>query len=328
MLLNEPGDHTKQLDEAIGFRGCRNRAIVPCHDMSRLYLPATLGDYRFLALTTGQALRRDSLLKHCRPGSRQRGWPEIVKRLQDSSSKRPAASANPNLLLAALPADDYDRIQSALDVVRLKIRDFLYKPGEHIRYVYFPGGGFCSIVTVLKDGRMVEVATIGREGMVGVSAVVSGVPVSSATMVQGQTDTCYRMPAEAFRREMDRHGAFYELLTNYSQALVDFIMQSTACNAVHTVEQRLARWLLLARDRMGTDKFPLTQEFVSMMLGVARPTVTIVAGTLQAAGLITYRRGEIAIVDGHALEAASCECYRTATDLLRQVTSRARNAKP
>jgi CRP-like cAMP-binding protein len=138
-------------------------------------------------------------------------------------------------------------------------------------------------------------------------------------MVQGETDTCYRMSADDFRREMDRRGPFYELLTHYAQALTGFVMQSTACNAVHSVEQRLARWLLMARDRMGTDNFPLTQEFVAMMLGATRPTVTVVAGTLQKAGLITYHRGHVTIVDGEKLEAASCECYRTATGLLRAV---------
>src|SRR5207248_3852223 len=132
------------------------------------------------------------------------------------------------------------------------------------------------------------------------------------------------MKADAFRREMERRGAFYELMTHYAQALVGFIMQSTACNAVHSVEQRLARWLLMARDRMGSDEFPLTQEFVAMMLGASRPTVTVVAGTLQRAGLITYHRGRVKIEDGEKLEAASCECYHTATDLLKSVTGRPR----
>jgi CRP-like cAMP-binding protein len=179
------------------------------------------------------------------------------------------------------------------------------------------------MVTVLKDGRMVEVATIGREGMVGIEAV-QAYPVSSAAMVQGEADSCYRMKADVFRREMDRRGVFYEVLTHYAQALVGFIVQSTACNAVHSVEQRLARWLLMARDRMESDRFQLTQEFVAMMLGASRPTVTIVASTLQRAGLITYRRGNLTIVNGEGLEAASCECYRATTDLLNAVMKRAR----
>ena len=119
-------------------------------------------------------------------------------------------------------------------------------------------------------------------------------------MVQAHIDPCFRMTARAYRVEMERRDAFYDLLTRYSQALVGFVMQSTACNAVHVLEQRLARWLLLARDRVESDQFPITQEFLAMMLGASRPTVTVVAGTLQKAGLIKYHRGQMTIVDGEA----------------------------
>jgi CRP-like cAMP-binding protein len=224
-----------------------------------------------------------------------------------------------NRLLAALPAEDYERLSAALDVISLPLKQFLHKPSEPIDYVYFPGGGFCSELAVLADGGMVEVATIGNEGMVGVAAVLDGGHVPSVTMVQAETDICYRMSADAFRREMDRRGVFYELAMRYMQAHLGVIMQSTACNAVHVVEQRLARWLLMAHDRVAKNQFPLTQEFVAMMLGVARPTVTIVAGTLQKAGLIMYQRGKVTIKDREGLEAASCECYRVATELLRDV---------
>jgi CRP-like cAMP-binding protein len=245
----------------------------------------------------------------------------MVKRRASFPANRPPPTGNQNRLLAALPAADYARILPSLVVVPLKLKDFLHKPGEPIRDVYFPGSGFCSMLTVLEDGSMVEIATIGREGMVGVSAVLDGTPVTSAAMVQGESDTCYRMKVDAFRGEIDRRGAFHELMAHYAQALFGFVAQSTACNAVHSVEQRLARWLLMARDRMGRDDFPLTQEFVAMMLGATRPTVTVVAGTLQRAGLITYHRGHVTIVDSEKLEGASCECYRAATDLLRGVTA-------
>jgi len=228
---------------------------------------------------------------------------------------------NPNRLLAALPVDEYARVHGALETVTTRLKQILHKPGEPIGYVYFPGGGFCSVLTVLEDGRMVEVATIGREGAVGVSAILDGAPSPSAAMVQAEMGVCYRMTADDFRREMDRRGAFYELLTQFAQAFVGFIMQSTACNAVHSIEQRLARRLLMARDRVESDEFPLTQEFAAMMLGASRPTVSVVAGTLQKAGLIKYRRGLVMILDDDGLEAASCECYRTATDLLNRVTS-------
>ena len=240
------------------------------------------------------------------------------------SANRPPPTGNPNHLLAALPAADYRRILPSLTVVPLKLKDILHKPGDPIRHVYFPGGGFLSMLTVLEDGSMVEIATVGREGMVGVSAMLDGTPVTSAAMVQGATDTCYRMNVDAFRREVDRRGAFHELMAHFAQALFGFVAQSTACNAIHSVEQRLARWLLMAQDRMGSDEFPLTQEFVAMMLGASRPTVTVVAGTLQKAGLIKYRHGRVTIVDRESLEAASCECYRAATDLLKAVTDGSR----
>jgi CRP-like cAMP-binding protein len=240
-----------------------------------------------------------------------------------STMNRPPPSTgapNLNYLLAALPPDVYLQLFPKLESVSLRLKEFLHKPGESIQYVYFPGGGFCSVLTVLEDGRMVEVATIGREGMVGVFATARHSVAISGTMVQAEMLTCYRMTADAFRGEMDRRGAFYELLTDYAQALLGFIMQSTACNAVHSVEQRLARWLLLAEDRVGKSEFPLTQEFVAIMLGTTRPTVTVVAGTLQRAGLIKYHRGHVTILDRDKLESASCECYQVATDLLDAVT--------
>jgi CRP-like cAMP-binding protein len=243
-----------------------------------------------------------------------------------AKSRLPTTNRPPpaNHLLAALPADVFDRVAPALDVVPLKLKQFLHKPGEPVRAVYFPGGGFISMVTILDDGGMIEVATVGREGMLGVSAILNGDgdPSPSAALVQGESETCYRMSVNVFREELDRDPAFHNLMGRYAQALSGFIMQSTACNAVHSVEQRLARWLLMAHDRMGRNEFPLTQEFVAMMLGVSRPTVTVVAGTLQKAGLITYHRGHLTIIDREKLECASCECYRTTTNLLKNVTAR------
>lgn len=200
----------------------------------------------------------------------------------------------------------------------LKLKQFLHTPGDAIDQVYFPGGGFISVVTVLKDGAMVEVVTIGREGMFGITAgSLMGDCSSTAAMVQAESDVCHVMSAEVFRREMDRHGPFFELVNQYTQALLGFVMQSTACNAVHSVDERLSRWLLHAHDRVGKDQFPLTQELAATMLGTSRPTVTVVAGALQNARLIKYHRGRVTIVDRAGLEAASCECYQTCTDLLR-----------
>src|SRR5437762_11777117 len=150
----------------------------------------------------------------------------LVKRrsTRSSSATRPPPPKNiANALLAALPAQEYNRILPSLEVIPLKLKEFLHRSGEPIRHVYFPGGGFCSELTVLEDGGMVEIATIGREGMVGVAAVLDGGSVPSATMVQAETAICYQMAADDFRREMDRRGPFFELLTHYAQALVGFI---------------------------------------------------------------------------------------------------------
>ncbi len=210
-----------------------------------------------------------------------------------------------------------------LELVTLDAKQVLYNPGEPSAYVYFPRGGFLSMAIVMENGAMVEVATIGREGMAGLSTKDPGHPASTNNLVvvHGDRDSCYRMSSEDFRREMDQCGAFTDLITNYSEAFLGVVMQSTGCNAAHSVEQRLAKWLLMAHDRMEATEFPLTQEFVAMMLGATRQTVTVVAGTLQKAGLVTYHRGRISIVDRKGLEAASCECYKVSTGLLRGAVS-------
>lgn len=262
-----------------------------------------------LALKVGQCLV--ATLVH--PALGRRNAAAMVTRRTPGSPGQPQ-----NRLLAALPSDVYRRMAPLLTPLPLKLKRVLYRPGDVVKDVYFPGGGFISVVTVLASGDMIEVATIGREGMVGVSAITAGYRETTLTMVQMATESCVRMPAAAFRREIDRHGALHAITSRFQQALLGTIMQSTACNAVHRVEQRLARWMLTAHDRVGADRFPLTQEFVAMMLGAARPTVTIVAGTLQRAGLITYKRGTVVIVDRQRLEKASCECYRISADLLRR----------
>jgi CRP-like cAMP-binding protein len=228
----------------------------------------------------------------------------------------PPRASNKNLLLAALSDRDYIRIAPTLDVVSLKLKTYLHKPGEMAEDVFFPGDGFCSVLAVLQDGTMVEVATIGREGVSGLLNERDLGGAYSATMVQGTITTCYRMTSAAFHLEMKRRETFYDAVSGYERVLTRLVMQSAACNAVHSVEQRLARWLLTAHDHMASDTFRLTQEFVAMMLGVARPTVAVVAERLQRAGLITYRSGRLTIVDREQLEAAACECYGTIASLL------------
>jgi CRP-like cAMP-binding protein len=247
--------------------------------------------------------------------------PSANRRSPRARKEWPAARTTPvsNQLLAAIHPDDYARLAPTLEGVSFPVKRWLHKPDEAITEVYFPCDGFCSVLTVLEDGAMVEVVTIGCEGMVGLSALFEGGPSPSLAMVQADMETCYQMPISAFRREMERRGSFYDVVTSYARALVGIIMQGTACNAIHSLEQRLARWFLTAHDRVASDSFPLTHEFIAMMLGAARPTVTVVAGTLQKAGLIRYRRGIVTIVDREKLEAASCECYGAAISLLAGV---------
>lgn len=245
-----------------------------------------------------------------------------------SADRPPPRASSPNLLLSALPDADYARISPTLAVVSLKVKTVLLEPGDPVRHYYFPGDGFCSELTVLEDGTMVEIVTVGREGVASLLGGSESGLVVAQTMVQGPIRTCFRMPAEVFRAEMDRRGPFYQLVSRYVSVLTRMIMQSTACNAVHTIEQRLARWLLTTHDHMETRSFPLTQEFVAMMLGASRPAVAGVAGRLQRAGLITYHRGQVTIVDREQLEAASCECYRTTANLLTTSTGPLRIAAP
>jgi CRP-like cAMP-binding protein len=163
----------------------------------------------------------------------------------------------------------------------------------------------------MKDGSMVEIATVGDEGLVGIDAFFGNVLMSSETMVQVPDTDAEVMTAEVFRQEMNRPGAFQECVLRYWQGFQKLIMQSTACMALHPVQDRCCRWLLMAHDRVRRDEFELSHEFLSMMLGTTRPTVTVVAGTLQKAGLIRYRRGHLTVVDRKNLEGAACECYAT-----------------
>jgi CRP-like cAMP-binding protein len=227
------------------------------------------------------------------------------------------ASLARNLLLSDLPADDTRRLLPKFDVIPMKLRQMLQTAREPVTHVYFPGGGFISVVTPLADGTMVEVATVGREGFSSVEALLkSDAPAHAGTMVQGEAELCYRLRLEDFEAEVGRQGAFAAQIRRYSYIIVAMAMQSTACNAAHQVEQRLARWLLMAHDRMQVDSFALTQEFAAMMLGTSRPTVTLIAGALQSAGLIDYRRGHLTIRNREGLEDASCECYGTMAALL------------
>lgn len=221
-----------------------------------------------------------------------------------------AKRQSPNRLLAALPPAEYRRLEPNLRTIPLNHLLELQKPGEPVRQVYFPGSGICSVITIMQDGRMVEVGTIGREGVVNFGVFFAAEAIQAfATIVQVPGDTAQVLSADAFLEEMDRRGGLYEQVRRYAQAYSLFSMQATACTSVHGVEERCAKWLLMTHDRVGTDTFVLTHEFFATMLGVRRATVTVVAQAFQSAGLIQYARGVMTILDRERLKKAACECY-------------------
>ena len=212
-----------------------------------------------------------------------------------------------NHVLAALPADEMRRLLRQLTEVSLEIKTVLFEPGEPIAAVHFPLDGVISLVTPLEDGAIVEVATVGNEGIVGVPLFPGGsLAVRAISQVPGRA---LRMGARAFLTELERRDALYEVVQNYTAALFGQIAQAAACNRLHSNEERLSRWLLMSHDRVGLDEFAITHEFLGQMLGSRRATVTLSAGILQAAGLIRYQRGHVTILDRRGLEGVSCECY-------------------
>ena len=216
-----------------------------------------------------------------------------------------------NRLLRTLPPDEYARISLQLHPVTMVAKQVFHKQGQLIRDVYFPGGGACSLVKVMQDGKVAEIATVGNEGMLG-AGVFFGDDISTGeAIVQVSDGEAHTMPIDAFIAEMKRHGDFYDRVVRYSQAFMTQIMQTTVCNGLHSAEQRCCRWLLMTHDRVRQHEFGLTHEFLAVMLGVRRPTVTLIAAKLQGEGLISYRRGHITILDRPGLEKMSCECYET-----------------
>jgi CRP-like cAMP-binding protein len=227
------------------------------------------------------------------------------------AERPPPSDGRPkNRLLAALPTDDFDRVRPLLKTIPLRVKQVLQKSGEPLRAVYFLNGGVASITTALSDGTTVEAATVGDEGMLGVEAFLSADAIAPGeTLIQVPDTSAEMMEAEEFRREVSQPGAFRSLVGRYTQIVIAQMMQSTACNALHQVPQRAARWLLMTHDRMHERDFNLSHEFLAVMLGVQRPTVSVVAATLQDAGLIHYTHGRVTVRNRKGLEAAACECY-------------------
>jgi len=223
-----------------------------------------------------------------------------------------------NTVLACLPPKEFARLQNALEPVCLKFGHTLYEPGKAIQHVYFPISCLISLLTAVDKRRSLEVGMVGNEGMAGMPFIL-GMGVSGVrALVQGGGDAL-RMAAGPFRIEFDRNRPLQEALYRYMYALTAQISQTAACNRFHEAEPRLARWLLMTRDRVMADEFPLTHEFLAHMLGMRREGVTEAASALKTRKLITYRRGKIQILDLKGLKAASCSCYEIVQSAFKRV---------
>lgn len=196
-------------------------------------------------------------------------------------------------------------------IAHFKLRQTVYEPDELIKDVYFPLDAVLSVVTHMEDGSMIEIGTIGREGMTGIPLIMDA--TSSANSSFCQVDgNCWKMSAKTFRSLLASSDVFRSFVNRYLQAYVDMLGQFTACNRLHSVYERAARWILMTQDRVGGNEFPLTHEFLATMLGSRRSGVTMAAATLQKSGFIEYNRGRIHVVHREGLEATTCECYGVA----------------
>lgn len=213
-----------------------------------------------------------------------------------------------NVLLDRLPAEEYDLLAPMLQKVSLTLRQVVHQADADIAHVHFPTTSLISLMMVLQEDDPVETATVGRDGFVGLS-VWLGVDASPHRAICQMGGESLRVPIRPFMEALARGPELARLIRRYTAFSYIATGQGIACNTLHTVEARASRWLLTIRDQAGRDEFPMTQEFLAYMLGVRRQTVTVVAGTLQSAGLISFRRGLIMVRDGPRLEEAACECY-------------------
>jgi CRP-like cAMP-binding protein len=214
-----------------------------------------------------------------------------------------------NRLLAALPPEELDRLLPEMETVPLEARQELYVEGQPIRHVWFPHSGVLSMLNRVSEGSMLEIATIGNEGFVGVQVLLGVDTMPSIGFVQ-IAGAASRMEIGAFRAALGTNPALNALLLRYTLALLNQVAQKAACNRAHPIEERCARWLLTTHDRVNGDKdFQLTQEFLAEMLGVRRASVSVAEAMLQRAGLIRYTHGTMSIMDREGLEAAACSCY-------------------
>ncbi|MDR6713750.1 CRP-like cAMP-binding protein [Pseudomonas hunanensis] len=222
-----------------------------------------------------------------------------------------------NHLLAALPAQAFDRLQGDLELVTLPLGKALYESGDTLRHVYFPTDSIISLLYVMENGASAEISVVGNEGLVGIAVFMGGESTPSRAIVQS-AGHAYRLPGQRLKDEFNRHGELLLLMLRYTQALITQMAQTAVCNRHHSIDQQLCRWLLLSLDRLQSDQLRMTQELIANMLGVRREGVTDAAGKLQRLGVIEYSRGHIKVLDRARLETLSCECY----EVVRKETER------
>jgi len=221
--------------------------------------------------------------------------------------------ARSNRLLVALPDEDYRRLLPNLEFVPLARGEILHNSGDEMTYLYFPTTSIVSLLYTTENGATAEMGIVGRCGVVG-TALFMGSRTTPARAVAQVAGDAFRIKAKPLREEFARGGALQHLLLRYTQSLITQISQIAVCNRFHTFDKRLCRWLLFSHDRLMTDEMRLSQENISQLLSVRREAVTVAAGRLQDAGLISYVRGHIHVLDRKGLETSSCECYRVVTD--------------
>jgi CRP-like cAMP-binding protein len=218
-----------------------------------------------------------------------------------------------NYVIAALPVEAYERLGPHLEAMTFTLGQGVYESGGHMRYVYFPTTSHVSLLYTMIDGSTAEMGLVGKEGIVGIALFMGGETTPNRAVVQGGGEA-FRMKSKAMLDEFNRGGEFQHLLLRYTQALITQISQTAVCNRLHSVEQRLCRWLLMTHDLAQSDELQMTHEFISNMLGVRREGVTMAARRLQEKGMISYVRGHIRILDRPQLLAHVCECYQVVRD--------------
>jgi CRP-like cAMP-binding protein len=229
---------------------------------------------------------------------------------EDENLSSPPHLSTKNFILNALSKEEYERLLPDLEPVELQLGQFLYRAEELIEYVYFPNDSMISVIATTTEGQTAEVGVIGWEGMTGMDVLMGSDSTLNDHLVQ-HPNGALRVKTAIIREEFKRGGRLHDSLLRFTRLMMIQIGQTALCNRLHTVEERLARWLLLCRDRAGTNELLLTQEFLAIMLGANRATVTMSAIALQSAGYIKYRRGHINITNREGLLDFSCDCYQT-----------------